>query len=411
MPVYNVKWHAHHAETVQSFENLRHQESFIDITLFCNGQFLRAHKLVLGALSGYFERILIRDGPGTSLIHFFGMDMYILRFLVEFMYTGEVKVPSDDIEKFFEFAEKLEVKGLTGNRSKSSTTVSNGSNGVTVPPARVEDAVGHKRKSTHQSWQKCDGSVVPPKLQRSQMPRTRQDWVAYPSQWADQVLSPSQVGPLCSEAEEKEVEKVEENLIKVQEEIAGNNMETLETTVPLHAEFIEDDQLDELSSYHVEGTVEDTKPQDISRSIDPQDKNQLVAQSSYADGTAEEPEIPLDFPAEINPPDERLSDAQSSLADRNVEDPEPMNIPAGVDPKSLIHLQPYVWSGRELGSRKRSYFCPICPRVFLDKKQKAIEHSQQHTMEKPYQCFTCLKRFARKTNLQNHAIKAHQSKN
>ena len=137
---YNLKWNSHHLETFQAFERLRTREMFVDVTLSCEGQFLKAHKLVLSASSQYLERILQRDGSASPSIHFFGIENYILRLLVEFMYNGEVEVPSADLERFILLAEKLEVKGLKGDgRAKGSQ--------LNFPVEDVETPIPYKRRS------------------------------------------------------------------------------------------------------------------------------------------------------------------------------------------------------------------------------------------------------------------------
>ncbi|CAG0896098.1 unnamed protein product, partial [Darwinula stevensoni] len=118
---YKLKWNCHHTETFQAFDQLRIREMFVDVTLSCEDQFLRAHKLVLSAGSKYLERILQRDGTSCPTVHFYGVEMFILKLLVEFMYNGEVEVPSVHLEKFIELAENLEVRGLRGKeQSKDS---------------------------------------------------------------------------------------------------------------------------------------------------------------------------------------------------------------------------------------------------------------------------------------------------
>ncbi|CAG0902312.1 unnamed protein product [Darwinula stevensoni] len=164
---YNLKWNSHHAEAFHNFEILRHRDMFVDVTLSCDGQFFKAHKLVLSAGSGYFERMLNRDGTGTPIIHFYGIEMHLLKLVIEFMYSGEVEVPSLDLERFIEIAEHLEVKGLKGEKSKSSF-VSHGMGGTTIPVAGVEDALAHKRKSSvHHEY--SDSLLPPAKLARSHL--------------------------------------------------------------------------------------------------------------------------------------------------------------------------------------------------------------------------------------------------
>ena len=117
---YNLKWNSHHAEAFGNFDVLRSRELFVDITLSCAGQTIKAHKLVLCTGSAFFEKLLQRDSSACPIIHFYGIDMMHLRLLVDFMYLGEVDVPSSDLEQFIALADSLEVKGLKGDRTNRS---------------------------------------------------------------------------------------------------------------------------------------------------------------------------------------------------------------------------------------------------------------------------------------------------
>ncbi|CAG0902300.1 unnamed protein product [Darwinula stevensoni] len=269
---YNLKWNSHHAETFQSFENLRHREMFVDATLSCNGQFLKAHKLVLCAGSGYFERILNRDGPGTPTIHFYGVDMQLLKLLVEFMYCGEVEVPAMDLEKFIEVAENLEVKGLKGDKSKSSG--SHGAvGGTTIPVSDVQDALAHKRKSSAPPWQDFDEPQFhPPKMPRSQPPmlRGRQQFIGPHSQQQKPVPSPSQVHQTQPEPSTSTSGSTEEVVIK--EEGGGDEISDIH------------DEIDSASAAADEGEWDEQ------------------SQASYfAEGMEGEPETPVNIPPEVDP--------------------------------------------------------------------------------------------------------------
>ena len=180
---YSLKWNSHHEETFQTFDYLRQRDMFVDVTLSCYGQFLKAHKLVLCAGSGYFERAFSKDGPGVPIIHFYGVEIHLLKLLLEFMYCGEVEVPAQDLEKFIELAENLEVKGLKGDKSKGNLSQSLGGN--PMPISDVQDPLAQKRKSTMPVYQDLNEQLLqPPKVPRAQppMPRGRQQYMGPHSQ-------------------------------------------------------------------------------------------------------------------------------------------------------------------------------------------------------------------------------------
>ncbi|CAG0908900.1 unnamed protein product, partial [Darwinula stevensoni] len=116
---YSLKWNSHHDDTFHTLQSLKDREMFVDVTLSCNGQLLKAHKIVLCASSSYFERILFRDGGGHPVVHFYGVEPGILQMLLSFMYSGQVEVPSADLEKLINLADNLEVKGLKAEKSKA----------------------------------------------------------------------------------------------------------------------------------------------------------------------------------------------------------------------------------------------------------------------------------------------------
>ncbi|CAG0897528.1 unnamed protein product [Darwinula stevensoni] len=120
---YNLKWNSHHAETFADFETLRSREMFVDITLSCEGQTMKAHKLVLCSGSFLFQKLLLRENSTSPIIHFHGVDMMLLKLLLDFIYMGEVEVPTNQLDQFIALAESLEVKGLKKGTKNSDSYV------------------------------------------------------------------------------------------------------------------------------------------------------------------------------------------------------------------------------------------------------------------------------------------------
>lgn len=55
---YFLKWNDYQSNMVSSFKHLRNEKSFTDVTLACEGQTCKAHKMVLSACSPYFKALL-----------------------------------------------------------------------------------------------------------------------------------------------------------------------------------------------------------------------------------------------------------------------------------------------------------------------------------------------------------------
>lgn len=50
-----LRWNNHQSNLLSVFDQLLHDESFVDVTIAVEGQLLRAHKMVLSACSPYFQ--------------------------------------------------------------------------------------------------------------------------------------------------------------------------------------------------------------------------------------------------------------------------------------------------------------------------------------------------------------------
>ena len=112
---FKLRWHSHHSETFSAFVNLRNRHAFTDVTLSCGDVSIRAHKLILCACSAYFDGVLseINETRFPVLI-FRDVSFNLLQLSVQFMYNGEVEVPSSVLQEF------LRLESLAKKREKNT---------------------------------------------------------------------------------------------------------------------------------------------------------------------------------------------------------------------------------------------------------------------------------------------------
>ena len=85
--VYDLNWKKFHTNILETFNNLRLEESFTDVTLVTDDHFMiKAHKLVLIASSQYFHNLLKVIPASTPFICLDGVTRSDLKFLVEYLY-------------------------------------------------------------------------------------------------------------------------------------------------------------------------------------------------------------------------------------------------------------------------------------------------------------------------------------
>ena len=106
-----------------SLRDVYRDEDLFDITLMSDTDEIRAHKLILSACSLHFRKILqrLRQIP-NPVIYLNGVSHSDLTAILEFMYNGEVSIPKDEVESFFNTARAFMVNGLM-NAEQLTTSI------------------------------------------------------------------------------------------------------------------------------------------------------------------------------------------------------------------------------------------------------------------------------------------------
>lgn len=108
-----LRWNNHQSNLLSVFDQLLHDESFVDVTLAVEGQLLRAHKMVLSACSPYFQALFVNHPDKHPIVILKDISYADMKSLLDFMYRGEVSVDQDRLTAFLRVAESLRIKGLT----------------------------------------------------------------------------------------------------------------------------------------------------------------------------------------------------------------------------------------------------------------------------------------------------------
>uniref|UniRef100_A0AAG5DX97 BTB domain-containing protein n=1 Tax=Anopheles atroparvus TaxID=41427 RepID=A0AAG5DX97_ANOAO len=115
---YSLRWNDYTTYITGAFDALRYEEDLVDVTLFCEGRKIRAHKVLLSACSSYFKDIFKENPCQHPVIIFKNVKYADLLSLVEFMYQGEVSVSQDALPSFLHTAELLSIRGLADTNNE-----------------------------------------------------------------------------------------------------------------------------------------------------------------------------------------------------------------------------------------------------------------------------------------------------
>ena len=110
-----LKWNDFQNLVQVSFGELRNDTDFTDVTLACEDQSIKAHKVVLSACSPFFKKLLKTHSHPQPLIYMKGTKASSLTTMIDFLYLGEANVFQEELDSFLALAEELQLKGLEGN--------------------------------------------------------------------------------------------------------------------------------------------------------------------------------------------------------------------------------------------------------------------------------------------------------
>ncbi|GLG94586.1 Longitudinals lacking protein, isoforms H/M/V, partial [Gryllus bimaculatus] len=117
----SLTWGDHHSTLVGVFEKLLETSTLVDCTIAAEGQYLRAHKVVLSACSPYFELLFAQENEKNPIVILKDVKFQELKSMIDFIYRGKVKIPEDRLEDFIDAAESLQIKGLGGGQKPDSS--------------------------------------------------------------------------------------------------------------------------------------------------------------------------------------------------------------------------------------------------------------------------------------------------
>ena len=99
-------------KSLRSFQILRDQNDFYDVTLMTYDHKTQAHKAVLSAFSPFFKNIFESCNVREHLFLYLDVRTENLLGILDYIYKGEVSVPVNRIEQFIKSASKLKISEL-----------------------------------------------------------------------------------------------------------------------------------------------------------------------------------------------------------------------------------------------------------------------------------------------------------
>ena len=117
---FSLKWNDYQSNWRKSLNELREDTEFADVTLISDDKVnFSAHKILLSSCSNLMKFILKSNTQTNPLLYLGGVNSINLRFILDYIYYGEVNLYQEQLDSFLESAQKLEIQGLMGDNESS----------------------------------------------------------------------------------------------------------------------------------------------------------------------------------------------------------------------------------------------------------------------------------------------------
>jgi len=173
-----LRWNDFQTCIKSTFQGLREEKEFMDVTISCDGEQVTAHKVILSACSVTFRQLLMKNPAPHPVILLWDVSARDLTSILDFMYHGEVNVKQDNLNSFLAVAEKLRVRGLSQgenhdntNSSKSSKIISSQSEKSKTRPSDTSFSEPSQKRlrPSHESQDDDIIEEIPPSIVKQEV--------------------------------------------------------------------------------------------------------------------------------------------------------------------------------------------------------------------------------------------------
>lgn len=154
-----LKWNDYHTSLTSTFTELRAESDLLDATIFCEGQLVRAHKLVLSASSTIFRQLFRNNAQSLlqnsqtiePVLLLWDVKAEDLKLLLDFMYQGQVNVAHENLNSFLALAERLQVRGLTSNIASNNPLRTSANPSLNNSKRPISNSESHRNENASPS--------------------------------------------------------------------------------------------------------------------------------------------------------------------------------------------------------------------------------------------------------------------
>ena len=173
-----LRWNNYQTNLTNVFDQLLQSESFVDVTLACDGHSIKAHKMVLSACSPYFQSLFFDNPCQHPIVIMRDIKWPELKAAVEFMYKGEINVSQEQIGPLLKVAESLKIRGLADVNGEQDVV------GGTAGELRTTPTSGSAIKPSNADWDNRQDIDSLPRAKKRRRPSCERSSLSSPAESA-----------------------------------------------------------------------------------------------------------------------------------------------------------------------------------------------------------------------------------
>ena len=112
--VFCLRWNNHRNNLLTVFDQLLQTEAFCDVTLACDNNSIKCHKMILSACSSYFQQLFMENTCEHPIVFLKDIKYEEIRTILDYMYKGEVNVAQEELPGNFQYTFQIKASFIQG---------------------------------------------------------------------------------------------------------------------------------------------------------------------------------------------------------------------------------------------------------------------------------------------------------
>nr|XP_034827278.1 protein bric-a-brac 1-like [Maniola hyperantus] len=119
---FALSWESYKTNICSGFSSFQQNGELVDMTLAADGHLVKVHQVLIALASPYLKEIITAVPTQHPVVFLNNVSHTTLSLILEYIYTGEVRVRAENLSSFVESAKALHIRGLESITDSGNTS-------------------------------------------------------------------------------------------------------------------------------------------------------------------------------------------------------------------------------------------------------------------------------------------------